>query len=778
MGRYMGLKKSIICVLTVCLLCFFEQIYCGTVGSDSASSKQLKTFFPASHTNNKMTGFTAFESGLMLENSATACIFDAFFPVCGDITLNGGALYLYRDAVFKSPLTIGPGTIDGREFSLEFPSNVSTLCIPSEYHNKILAFCDEVSIGDNVNCISWSHDDSYIAVVCDSFGGSELQVYSFDGQELALKDSYNFGSNRVYAVDWHPSAYYLAVGQHAADELYTFSYNSSTDSLEQKDTADVERVYAVAWSPDGNKLAVAQYNNNSVLVYDVANGMLSTVRTCTLYADTDNIKNITAQRHGLSWKSSGDYLAASYKRTDNSNIVTYGIKIFNWDGDCFTDDAYTEISDYIYPVAWRPNSSYIAAGLYSSNQRFRLYEHNASASTIEEVAAARIGENRNVYDMKWCSSGNCIAYAKKKGNSNYELQINSFDSVENKFKTITGYNYSSDLRALEWSHDGNYVATGGTGDKLVVLSFSLAPLRFKDVRLFFKSDLVLNGEIVFDGTCTLNMGRNILQFGTDGKITVTNGSHLIIEDARIKGIANNKISCLDDDGVITLRDVDWIQGGNYNFSNGAMIWQNDVLMTGDYIFAYQTKKTSTLLCKSMLELDVGFTFSYNPGSASEDLIDMIDNSSVLLLNGATLHTTVTGLQLTDGKLKVLRDSFLSSEKETRVIDDVIEYTIDNGITFGNSDSAHDLVCDIFSGVTLHILQGSLNYRNILASSWNMTNFTSVLHVYANTQLNVYQNLNLDSGSVLLGDNAVLGRALGKDITGSIRPQGTLLYTNI
>jgi len=741
-----------------------------TVGSNSSSSRQLRPFFRADDSGNEMFGFTVFEKGLSLENANTTCTFDAVFPISGDITLNGGTLYLARDAVFKNPFKIGPGKIDGNSYSLEFPSNVSSIYLPSQNHNKLISLVDEETIGDNVNDVSWSYDDKYIAVACDDFGGSELQIFYFDGTDLTLKDSYNFGSIKGYTVDWHPSDYYLAVGTSSGDELYTFSFNPQTEVLGQTDTANIGRIYDVAWSPDGQLLAAGRYNQNDVQVYDVSEGVLGYLHTCTLYSGGASLGTNYVQKQGLSWHSSGNYLATSFRATLNSS-TKYCIKVFNYNGSYFTDNGYFEGTTSIVPVSFRPNSYILAAGLSAGSKRVRLYSFDSTNGTITELTSSAVSESRKIYDVEW--KGDLIAYLIDKSNSNYELKVSSFDSSDNKLYVVSGYNYASDLKTLSWSHDGNYIATGGPADKLVVLKFDDSPLIFKDIKLYFDSDIILTGSIIFEGSCILNCGRNILDITSDACITVTTGATLLLEDAIIKGLSGDNIKCVDDVGTLQLDDIIWIQEGDFNFSNGNLKFKNDVKMMGDHTFAYQTTKTSTLLTRSTLTLDVGFTFSYDPNCNSKDLIDMEDDTSMLLLNGATLHTTPTGMQLTKGKLRVLRDSFLSSEAGM-----VGDEDTDEGITFGNDSSSDDLKCDILSGVTLHVLQGSLNYKNILSSSWSMNNFTSVLYMYANTQLNVYQNFNLGSGSLLLGNNAVIGRAIGKDITGSLRPQGVLLYTNI
>jgi len=766
----MNSKKNVLLGI-VCITCITQVILGHIVGSSTVSSRQLRTFFGEKDILNKMYGFSVFENGLSLENENASCMFDAFFPISGGINLNGGTLYLAKDAEFKYPLALSPGTINGEGNSLRFPSNVSSISLPMTNHNKLFSLCDTKNVGDNVNDISWSFDDTYIATVCDSFGGDELQIYFFDAvdQTLSLTASYNFENRTVYSVKWHPAEYYLAVGKYGDSELYTFYFDSNTAELEVIDSANVGTVYDVDWSPDGQLLAVGQGGKKELLVYKVNDGVLDTCYTCTLHT-----ANVAVPKHGLAWSSDGQCLATSFK----VNNSTYRLKTFRLHDDYFSDGTYIETSDRMGAISWKKDSPYIAAGFTSSSERLRIYEHDSVTHELSEVLFARSGEKRHIYEVKW--NGDYLVYLKDQSNITYELKVCYFDTTEQIFSIVAGANCGKDLKALACSSSGDYTVVGGTGGSLMMFSFDFAPLIFKDVKLFFDSDVVVDGDVIFQGSCIVDCGRNSLEFADEGKIIVANGGSLLLSDVVIRGVSGNKVTCEDNTGIIKLKDVTWIQGENFTFSTGALQFENDIFMTGDYIFAYQSIKTSTLLSQSTLELDVGFTFSYNPvGSDAKDLLALEDSSAMLLLNGATLHTTGYGMELTKGKLRVLRDSFLSSEKTVELDEFGDEFFTHQGITLGNSNSSEDIVCDIFSGVTLHVLPDSLvNYKNVLSSSWSMCNFTSLLCMNERTRLNLYENLHLGNGALLSMNNAIIGKALGKDITGSLRPQGLLLYTNI
>ena len=344
----------------------------------------------------------------------------------------------------------------------------------------------------------------------------------------------------------------------------------------------------------------------------------------------------------------------------------------------------------------------------------------------------------------------------------------------------------------------NIVGNGGTIYLEQGLSFADgklitgdATVKLNNQRLSLGStDLTWSGNVVFDnaqdislnanlhlastwtlaGASILNGNGNTLYLDAGGAIVIDEGASLLIKDVIINGVTDTNIRCLDAAGNITLQNVVWIQAGDYTFATGALEFKNSVEMTGDALFVYATNQTSTIAVYSDLMLDQGFTFSYDPSIVAQNLLEFIDQTSELLMNGATLHTTVTGLVLTKGKMKVLDDSTLASEI---LITSTMGDQIDTGITFGADLGADDFVVSIPGNVTLHCSQGSLNYRNVNSASWNMANVSATLRMHSDTSLNLYQNLNLGAGFIVFEDATTLAYASGKSLSGSINPLGTL-----
>ncbi len=96
-----------------------------TIGSDSAVQR-----FPTQQTLNtgdRVAGFAALDGGFALATNATAT-FDAFFPVSGNVALNGGVILLYEDLYFENLVSfMGTGTISGNGHMLAFSPSQSVL---------------------------------------------------------------------------------------------------------------------------------------------------------------------------------------------------------------------------------------------------------------------------------------------------------------------------------------------------------------------------------------------------------------------------------------------------------------------------------------------------------------------------------------------------------------------------------------------------------------------------------------------------------------------------
>ncbi len=306
---------------------------------------------------------------------------------------------------------------------------------------------------------------------------------------------------------------------------------------------------------------------------------------------------------------------------------------------------------------------------------------------------------------------------------------------------------------MTWLTDINWVSTIGVID--------------------LRSKVTLSSTWTFNGNCTIDGHGNTLDINDLGRIVIGSNSTLILRDIRVEEITGTDISCVDDTGKIILDNVVWSQNGNAIFDKGSLQFKNKVRMQGKVSLAYQSSQTSTILMDSSLKLDKGFTFSYDPIYLfSKDLIEFIDDSSELILNNASLHVTVTGINLKRGTLGIRGNSTISSEIEIVDMGELGITIIDDGIVLGDGlNSANDFTCEIDAGARLKLNQGSFSYKNLLASSWQMINNTSEFLIAADAVLKVFQTITTGPGIIKFDDQSVLGRVNNKNIVGSIKTNG-------
>lgn len=274
-----------------------------------------------------------------------------------------------------------------------------------------------------------------------------------------------------------------------------------------------------------------------------------------------------------------------------------------------------------------------------------------------------------------------------------------------------------------------------------------------------RSGLSLTSTWTVTGHCSIVGNGNTIDLGSTGEIVIDVNSTLCLENVNLKNIGNTNIKCLDDTGVLILANINWLQSmHDYTFEKGSIIIKDKVLMLGNQKFIYETTQTSTIKEYSQLILDSNFTFSYSPNSASDDLLEFIDSSSHLVLNGATLHATSTGLHLKKGTLFVQDTSYLASPA---------------AITIGNSQLEDDFTLQIGLGSQLQFEFGSLDYKNKAVDSFSFMNDLSSLYFSPYTQLNLYESITYSQGLIKFTDNTTLAQVVGMDINGSIDLIGEL-----
>lgn len=222
-------------------------------------------------------------------------------------------------------------------------------------------------------------------------------------------------------------------------------------------------------------------------------------------------------------------------------------------------------------------------------------------------------------------------------------------------------------------------------------------------------EAITNYTMTFDGHVKLNCQDNCLDISTiDKAMDISIGATLEIQNAKINGLGGsgisgiNNICCLAPDSTLMLRGCELMLANNFSFTEGFLDVGCEVVINGPenplgtpLIFSYQSPQQSTIQTRSKLKVDHGVEFSYAPTVASKDLIALNDATSILHLNGCTLHSTTTGMELTTGRVmiedKVIFRSDAAVAGEAIVFKDPVEV-------------------DVLSGGTIDLIDGLLEYQ--------------------------------------------------------------------
>ena len=294
------------------------------------------------------------------------------------------------------------------------------------------------------------------------------------------------------------------------------------------------------------------------------------------------------------------------------------------------------------------------------------------------------------------------------------------------------------------------------------LSFGFKDLTFEEPLIFdnssnlkFHSNINLNETWTFSGNNNvITTENNTITLNNSGQITIDAGSSLMIKNTTLNCINSNNLCCLDNAGKITFQNVNILLSNDYTFSSGCFDVINDLKISGSFKFIYQSPIASTIKSNGTISLSNNLTFSYNPNIANHNLITFENETSSLILNNATLHTTTTHLQLTKGNVVINENAYLSSDETGQIM-------------IGNNNSDDDFYCEFLNDARLNLTAGKLVYQNINSDAWKMNAINTVLNLYSYTTLNLQQNLNLQEGYANFYLNSSLETQTDKYLLGAV-----------
>lgn len=292
------------------------------------------------------------------------------------------------------------------------------------------------------------------------------------------------------------------------------------------------------------------------------------------------------------------------------------------------------------------------------------------------------------------------------GDSSAEIQSN--------FSGIFSGNMSLNGGKLALLHDFVFSGDGGIASAGIVdidsHALSMSPKVHESLsdiswlsqsgRIVLHSSFALSHTWTVSGSCTIEGNGNTLTFGDKGAIVIDRNSDLTLKNIRLENIAEQAISCLDDSATLVLDSVQWLQSGDYKFSNGSFRCRNNINFGGAHSFIYDSLQTSTLEagshwhCYDGMHLAIG-----RHQDASCEPLELTDGTSELSFAHAMLSIRDGGLCFHRGRLAFDREVVVSFASTSTM----------NGLELGDGVSS-DVEIEFYPGSSVVFGAGHFIYN--------------------------------------------------------------------
>lgn len=652
------IKKKILMVVLL-----FPISLCAVVGSDTAGSRQSVINFPLSPPGDIILGYASVEKGIVMRDRLTTATFNSFMPLAGRLTFNEGSLYLLRDLVISNSCDIlTNGRFFGQGFAMELGKQLNDFSIPTTILPSFSLVSTVSTRQSNAAVLGAdsSKDDTYIAASTANATGAEVRIYYFDGSTLTTTKTVEQGLG-VNSVAWNPKSNHLATARDGGggNELNIYLLTVSNGTLTNPSGASfaTNNATAVAWHQTGDFLAVGSNDTTAELrlyPFTRSTGALGAVSTLNV------APNRAISTNALSWSPGGNFLAAG--TANNATTGATELLVCSFNGTSLTISTSAELGNAVQAVDWSPTGTYIAVGTSGLTTNLRIYNHQSGAGTLREQQSARTAESNTVKTVAWDRTGTYLLVGISSG-ATFTQRMYYFNPTSLSLSLLGTFPSATAVNITEWSNSNRYLFFGNAGSDLVVTSTTVNRYFFSDISLVFNSNVNVDAQLYFQGNCKINGRGKLLNMQPRGRLIVRPGANLVFEDVEIESLGDSGIQCLTDAASITFRNSIIELTSNYTFSHGSILFNEDVMITGTSQFNYTSALASTIASQGMLYFGLGTTFSYSPRLARRDLLYMTDNTSTLYLDGCTLHSTRTGLQLSTGSLIIDDTVTFSSEAQ-------------------------------------------------------------------------------------------------------------------
>lgn len=165
-------------------------------------------------------------------------------------------------------------------------------------------------------------------------------------------------------------------------------------------------------------------------------------------------------------------------------------------------------------------------------------------------------------------------------------------------------------------------------------------------------------------------GEHILQLNPNARIVIDSNVTLTLRNMRFINSRNHPmlpcIECQDETSKLAFVQVQFVLGSDFDFKKGQLFFHRDVFFTGTNAFIYSSNQQSYIIPGSTLGFDYGTSFSYAPvGNSSENLINILDQNSSLIMRGCSICLPGESLDFSMGR--ILREGDVKTQRYAKKI---------------------------------------------------------------------------------------------------------------
>ncbi|MBL4588037.1 beta-propeller fold lactonase family protein [Candidatus Babeliales bacterium] len=699
------MKKEYIFVFGLGIFLVFKNLLSLSVGSDTDPSRQGYVIFPSADIDNAMVGYASFENGFKLTDLATTCSFDSLMEVSGPVDLSGGDLYLMESLCFSDTVSINSmGNIYGNGKTIKLAPSITELNSVSEGSMVAVA---SYYMGAQVNSVDFSDTASYAVAVTQNNSGTEVRMLYYDGLSLTMTAEVSM-NRHVHSCRFQPGQTNFVVGRNrgGGDELYSYAFNVSNGDFNEVSSlrpSGNKSIHALSFLSGGDYLAVGRSvqgggNDNEVLLFSASTGGALSQEQSQSLPGPDR----TIQKNAVSWSPGSNYVAYGTAVDGGEGDLL----IYYFNGSTMTATIELETGLTVRGLDWSPTGTFLAVALEgTTTQNLLIFSHNISNGSLNLETSAFIDDSVDAIAPVWTSDGNKLAVGSALFDGVGAFRTYSFDKTTTTLSLDKSFAFASSVNAVRnIPFTDKFIV--GAGDSVYILAneyVSDISFTVDSVTIELANDLTLKTPLNFTNQCAILGNNHAIDFKMTGSIIIGSQSSLYLKNITLKNFGGTQVRCFDNSSTVSLDNVRFLFDSPYQFNAGRLDILGSLQVSGTNLFSYESPTKSTIYSGASWIFDNFSTLSYAPVSNDRQLIQMIDQTSRLIFNNATLYSTATGLSLTKGELWV--DGRMSIKSDAVLTAEGIEWG--DGLTSGN-----DLHVVVMPGARVSLESGYLVNKNI------------------------------------------------------------------